>query len=177
MLYNNPPAYRVSIEHRRAAAARRRAEHRGRQGKRAGYRAASPTCINALRRSLRPVCRSRRCRARRPDARRQGLGVGPDQRLPAGIGRALSPRSMRGDLDDARARSIAGSCRCCTSMPSTIWSSRSSSPNRSWAAARERVRPPRYASDRRAPRRSHRDGREGRGDAADAGAAAKAALR
>jgi dihydrodipicolinate synthase/N-acetylneuraminate lyase len=30
--------------------------------------------------------------------------------------------------------SIAGSCPCCTSMPSMIWSSRSSWPSRSWAA-------------------------------------------
>ena len=34
-----------------------------------------------------------------------------------------------------RSRSTAGSCRCCTSTPSTTWCRPSSSPSRSWAAA------------------------------------------
>jgi hypothetical protein len=74
---------------------------------------------------------------------------------------ALVAAFERGDMK-RRCASIAGSCPCCTSTPSMTWSSRSSSPSRSWAAVRNACACPRLPLEGAAPRRGDRHGREGR---------------
>jgi hypothetical protein len=134
MLYNNPPAYRVVID------------------------------IEVLE-ALRPMKNIVAVKESAPDPRRftdfinafgdryivlmaglddvaleglllgaQRLGFGPHQRFPEANRSRWSPRSIAATTK-RRSQSIAGSCRCSISMPSMTWSSRSSSPNRSWAAA------------------------------------------
>ena len=84
MLYNNPPAYRVNIGADVLQALADVPNIVCRQGKRAG---SAPLHRSHQRFGDRfdPLRRPRRRRARRPDARRQGLGLRPHQRLPAGI--------------------------------------------------------------------------------------------
>ena len=120
--------------HRHARTAGRRAEHCLDQGVRARF-APFHRHHQCIRRSLRAVRGTRRCRLRRTDARRQGLGVRSHQCLPGRIAAAVRGAEPRA-TSSARAAFTAGSCRCCTWMRSTIWCSPSNSPNKSWAADR-----------------------------------------
>ena len=134
MLYNNPPSYRVNIDIATLA------------------RLADVPNIVAIKESA-------------PDSRRitdiinafgerfvlfaglddmafEGLTLGAKGWV-SGLTNAFPAESLRfyaalraGRPRHARGESIAGSCRCCTWTRSTIWCNRSSSPNRSWAAAR-----------------------------------------
>ena len=132
MLYNNPPSYRVNIDIAtlgRLADVPNIVAH---QGVRTRF-APLHRHHQRLRRALRAVRGPRRCRLRGADARRQGLGIGPHQRVSGRIAAASTTRCAQA-ISIRRARSTAGSCRCCTWMRSTIWCNPSSSPNRSWAA-------------------------------------------
>ena len=68
---------------------------------------------NVVRRPLRAVLRRRRPGAGEPAARRRRLGLGAGQRLPRREPAALGPGDARAD-GTRRARSIAGTRRCCT---------------------------------------------------------------
>ncbi len=132
MLYNNPPSYRVNID---IATLRRLAD----VPNIVAIKESAPDSrrftdiINAFGERFVLFAGLDDVAFEGADARRQGLGIGPDQRVSGGIAAASTRRCARA-ISIRRARSTAGSCRCCTWMPSTIWCNPSSSPNSSWAA-------------------------------------------
>ncbi len=84
MLYNNPPSYRVNID---IATLQRLADVPNivaDQGVRARF-APLHRHHQCVRRALRAVRRTRRCRLRRLDARRQGLGIRAHQCVSGGV--------------------------------------------------------------------------------------------
>ena len=106
---------------------------------------------NVCGRPLHAVLRRRRPRARKPAARRARLGLGPGQRVPRREPAALGPGRRR-PLGRGRARSTAGTRRCCTSTPTSSSSSTSSWPCRNAGSASEIVRAPSPAAGGRGAR-------------------------
>ena len=166
MLYNNPPAYRVSIGARRARSSWPTCPTSWRSRSPRPTPAASPTCINAF--GDRFVLM-----AGLDDVALEGLMLGAEGWV-SGLTNAFPAESIalydavrRGDLDEALAiyrwfmpllhldaeHDLVQSIKLAEQV---------------MGRGSERVRPPRHAADRRAPRRGDPAGRAGRRHPAEA---------